>query len=104
MRKSQKTQKRQRGSGIFDLLFGEKKQQQQETSSLTPAQSNVALPPIGQTTQLQQKGGVAPINMKDPMFFPTQRQMELATTAALPTKGGSRHRKRNKKSRRKSRR
>ncbi len=72
------------------------------------AVSNAANSQQGNTTKVVNptKGGMAPINMKDPMFYPTQKQLEWATTAGLPcTKGGSRRRKhRNKKSKRKSRR
>jgi hypothetical protein len=61
----------------------------------------------GNNSTVLKKGGMAPIHMKDSMFYPTQRQLEWATTAGLPcTKGGRSKRRvtRNKKSKRKSRR
>lgn len=126
-RKSQKTKKRQRG-GFFGWLFGSN-EDKKETTPPASASTNTASAPStnsntkhneynvgnamrremknGNTTQVVNPttGGMAPINMREPMFYPTQRQLDWATTAGLPTRGGSRRRHmRNKKSKRKSRR
>ncbi len=125
MRKSRRTHKRQRG-GFFGWLTSAFKSNNASTNEITneeaderevaehgaaPAPAPAPAPANkGKTTQVvnpPQGGGMAPINMKDPMFYPTQRQLEWATTAGLPcTKGGRSKRRvtRSKKSKRKSRR
>ena len=132
-RKSQKTKKRQRGGedqGFLSKVLGAigigsketppavvsvESNIHKGTATVNSAANAAAMAPSphiasnGATTKLTSSrppnvikmGGMAPINMKEPMFYPTPRQLEWATTAGLPTKGGSR---RNKKSKRKSRR
>jgi hypothetical protein len=120
LRRSHKTKKRRGGSWWWPFGSSESTEGTPKSKETPPAVGSVtvssnitngskvkaplpAIPTNGATTQLEpsKKGGMAPINMKEPMFYPTQRELEWATTAGLPTKGGSRRRK---KSKRKSRR
>ena len=133
--RSQKTKKR-RGGGLGDWVSGIFGSSEKTEATTPPASASTNTAPStnsnpkhneynvgndmrrqmtnGNTTQVVNPkknetttGGMAPINMKEPMFYPTQRQLEWATTAGLPcTKGGRSKRRvtRNKKSKRKSRR
>ena len=135
--KSQKTKKRQRGGfEWFKTLLGfGSSEDKKETTQPASASTNTASAPStnsntkhneynvgnamrremknGNTTQVVNPttGGMAPINMKEPMFYPTQRQLDWATTAGLPMKGGcwnwlrkTKRSKKSKRSKRKSRR
>jgi hypothetical protein len=135
-RKQRKSQKR-RGGGFFDLFSSKpaaapanvNKQANAAvaapiTNAVKPANVSVNNSKKNNsmknnaTTQLSQSatsqmGGMqlnpAPVNYKSPMFFPTEKTMQWATTAGIPTPKGmqggrrTRRQRRNRKSKRSQR-
>jgi len=129
-RKQRKSQKRH-GGGLFDGWFGKSEPTANGNklpnavpaapvnNGMKPANASVSVNNskknnMNKTTQMQLQGGMqlegAPVNYKSPMFFPTEKTMQWATTAGIPTPKGMhggrrtrRHRRRHHKSKRSQR-